>query len=244
MIKFISTLFAFLTLSFSSVAIAQETSKGDVLIFGATRNTGFEVAKILEERGQPVTAFVRPVSNLENLESLNVTYFTGDALNAEEVKDAVASKEFDAVISTLGGGRGETPPDLVGTINIVDAMEESGVQRLIVVTVIGPGESIVMVPEQQRQSLGRVIALKEEAENYIMASSLDYTIIRPGQLTSNPRSGIIRLSLTPEPTGPVTRADLADLVVGALDDPSTIGQVYQAIGDDPLMTTGRMDQQE
>ncbi|MBT6962071.1 MAG: hypothetical protein HOA00_13080, partial [Rhodospirillaceae bacterium] len=42
-----------------------------VLIFGATRNTGLEIAKILVARGEPVTAFVRPTSNLENLESLD-----------------------------------------------------------------------------------------------------------------------------------------------------------------------------
>ena len=225
------------------LTLAPVQAEDGVLIFGATRNTGLEVAKILVARGEPVTAFVRPVSNLENLEPLNVSYVTGDALNAEDVQRAVSSKQFSAVISTLGGGRGETPPDLVGTINIVDAMESSGPKRLVVVTVIGPGKSISMVPEQQRKSLGRVIALKEEAENYIMASSLDWTILRPGQLTSNPRSGIIKMSLEPEPTGPVTRTDLADLVVGAYDDPSTIDQVYQVIGDDPVMITGRMDQQ-
>ena len=227
----------------SGMTLAPVQADDGVLIFGATRNTGLEVAKILVARGEPVTAFVRPVSNLENLEPLNVSYVTGDALNAEDVQRAIKSKKFSAVISTLGGGRGETPPDLVGTINIVDAMVNTGPNRLVVVTVIGPGKSISMGPEQQRQSLGRIIALKEEAENYIMASSLDWTILRPGQLTSNPRSGIIKLSLEPEPTGPVTRADLADLVVGAYDDPSTIDQVYQVIGDDPMMTTGRMDRQ-
>ena len=218
-------------------------SSDDVLIFGATRNIGLEIAKILVERGQPVTAFVRPVSNLDNLEPLNVTYFTSDALNADDVLAAVKSKNYSAVISTLGGGHGEMPPDLIGTVNIVDAMERVGIKRLLVVTVIGPGKSIVMVPEPQRRSLGRIIALKEEAEYYIMASELDYTIIRPGQLTSNSRSGIIKLSLEPGPTGPITRADLADMVVASLDDPSTIGKVYHAIGDDPQMTTGRMDQQ-
>ena len=226
----------------AALNVAPVVASDGVLIFGATRNTGLEIAKILVARGEPVTAFVRPVSNLENLEPLNVDYFTGDALNADEVKAAVRSKDFSAVISTLGGGRGETPPDLVGTINIIDAMEMADVKRFLAVTIIGPGKSMVMVPVQQRQSLGHIIKMKEEAENYAMASSLDWTIIRPGQLTSNPRSGIIRLSLEPEPTGPVTRADLADLVVGAYDDPSTIGKVYQVIGDDPLAVR-RMDQQ-
>ena len=213
-----------------------------VLIFGATRNTGLEIAKILVARGEPVTAFVRPTSNLENLESLDVSYFKGDAMNADDVARAIASKDFKAVISTLGGGRGERPPDVVGAINMVDAMAITGPKRFLVVTIIGPGKSISMVPKQQVVQLGGIINLKEEAENYIMASELDYTIIRPGQLTSNPRSGIIRMDLEPAPTGPITRADLADMVVGAYDDDSTIRKVYQTIGDDPL-ATGRMDRQ-
>lgn len=213
-----------------------------VLIFGATRNTGFEIAKILVARGEPVTAFVRPTSNLENLEQLDVTYFKGDAMNADDVAKAIASKDFKAVISTLGGGRGERPPDVVGAINMVDAMAKTGPKRFLIVTVIGPGKSISMVPRQQVVQLGPVIKLKEEAENYIMASDLDYTIIRPGQLTSNPRSGIIRMDEEPAPTGPITRADLADMVVGAYDDDSTIRKVYQTIGDDPL-ATNRMDEQ-
>jgi uncharacterized protein YbjT (DUF2867 family) len=209
---------------------------GDFLIVGATRNTGLEIAKILVARGDSVTALVRPTSNLENLEPLKVEYFVGDAIESDEVLKAVQSKKFDAVFSTLGGGRGEMPPDLVGTINIVDAMEKAGSRRLIVVTVIGPGKSIAMVPAEQRKLLGRVIALKEEAENYIMASSLNYTIVRPGQLTSNPRSGIIKLSEGTEPTGPVTRADLADLVVWTYDNAEAANKVYQVIGDDPLAT--------
>lgn len=221
-------------LLFAALISSVPVLAGDFLIVGATRNTGLEIAKILVARGDTVTALVRPTSNLENLEPLGVEYFVGDATNAEDVAKAVASKRFDAVFSTLGGGRGETPPDLVGTINIVDAMEKASLKRLIVVTVIGPGNSMSMVPEPQRVQLGRVIALKEEAENYIMASSLDYTIIRPGQLTSNPRSGIIKLVEEPEPTGPITRADLADMVVGTYDDPGAVNKVYMSVGDDPL----------
>jgi uncharacterized protein YbjT (DUF2867 family) len=217
-------------LSVSAPSIADD----GVLIFGATRNTGFEIAKILEERGDSVTAFVRPTSNLENLETLEVDYFTGDATNADDVQRAIASKDFKAIISTLGPGRGETPPDLIGTINIVDSAEKEGINRFIIVTIIGPGKSISMVPEQQKKSLGWAIEIKDKAEKYVLASDLDYTIIRPGQLTSNPRSGIIELSLEPKPTGPVTRGDLADVVVWTYDNDEAVKKIYQVVGDDPL----------
>jgi uncharacterized protein YbjT (DUF2867 family) len=206
-----------------------------VLIFGATRNTGLEITKILVARGEAVTAFVRPSSNLESLEPLGVEYVFGDATNAEDVERAIAAKNYKAIITSLGAGRGEQPPELVGTINMVDAMRKHGPKRILMVSVIGPGNSLSMVPPEQRVGrMARTIEFKEEAENYIITADLEYTIIRPGQLTSNPRSGIIRLDLEPSPTGPITRADLADQVVGAYDDDSTIRQIYQVIGDDPL----------
>ena len=67
-----------------AVILLAPPAHGDdgVLIFGATRNTGLEIAKILVGRGEAVTAFVRPTSNLENLEPLDVDYFVGDALSA------------------------------------------------------------------------------------------------------------------------------------------------------------------
>lgn len=211
-----------------------------VLIFGATRNTGLEIAKILVGRGEAVTAFVRPTSNLENLEPLDVDYFIGDALNSDDVHRAIVSGKFKAIFSTLGSGRGETPVDVVGTVNILDAARTEGIDRLIVVTIVGPGESILMVPEHLRESHAWAIDIKDEAEKHIMASDLDYTIIRPAQLTSNPRSGIIKLSLEPEPTGPVTRGDLADMAVWTYDNDESVRKVYHAVGDDPLAEE-RMD---
>lgn len=224
-----------------AVAVAAPALADDgVLIFGASRNTGLEIARILVARGERVTAFVRPTSNLENLEPLAVEYFVGDALNSGDVQQAIASGDFRAIFSTLGSRRGEVPADLIGTINIVDAAQEEGIDRLIVVTVVGPGESIMMIPEKHRKSHAWAIDIKDRAEQYIMASDLDYTIIRPAQLTSNPRSGIIRLNLEPEITGPITRADLADMVVWTYDHDETSRKVYHAVGDDPLATQ-RMD---
>jgi uncharacterized protein YbjT (DUF2867 family) len=226
---------SFLSLTAISTLMATPILADDgVLIFGATRNTGLEIAKILVARGESVTAFVRPTSNLENLEPLGVEYFKGDAVNADDVHNAIASKNFKAIFSTLGTTRGESPPDLIGTINMVDAAVKLGIDRLIVVTIIGPGKSIVMVPEAQRERMRWAIDIKDKAEQYIMASDLDYTIVRPGQLTSNQRSGIIKLELEPAPTGPVTRGDLADVVVWTYDNEESVRKIYHVIGDDPL----------
>jgi len=212
---------------------------GGVLIFGGTRNTGLEIAKILVARGDQVTAFVRPTSDLSGLDPLGVNYAVGDALNFDDVLAVLNSGTYRAVISTIGSSpRAENPVDYTGTVNIVEAAKVAGVERLLAVTIIGPGKSISMVPEEQRITLAGAIALKAKAEDHIIASGLDYTIVRPGQLTHNPANRSAKLSLDPGVTGPLTRADLAGLVVDCLDNDATIGQIYQAIGDDPLARQG------
>ena len=67
-----------------------------VLLFGGTRNTGLEVAKILAERGDRVTAFVRPSSDRSGLEPLGVSFAVGDALDMDSVQAA-----FDGAPTTL-----------------------------------------------------------------------------------------------------------------------------------------------
>ena len=182
---------------------AQAANGGGILVFGAARGTGLEVVRVLAARGEAVAAFVRPTSATAELESLKVRVVVGDALDREQVASAVRAGRFRAIISTLGRVRNDTalPPDVIGTKNIVDAAKSAGIKRLIVVTIVGPG-----------------------------------------QLTNNPRSGIIKLSLEPEPTGPVTRGDLADMVVLCLDRRNSVKKIYQVIGDDPKATV-RMDRQ-
>ncbi len=209
----------------SSGGMSSEKS-GGVLIFGASRASGLEVAKLLAARGEDVTAFVRPTSDRTALNALKVHYATGDALNPADVATAFKGHKYRAVISTLGGKGGEPAPDFEGTKNVVDAAKAAGVNRMIIVTVLGPGDSMKIVPEQQRRGLSKVIVLKEQAEKYLVESGLKYTILRPGQLTNEAANGKITLSEVPLSAKPITRADLAAKVVECLDSKKTIRKLY------------------
>lgn len=211
---------------------ARYAENSGVLIFGASRETGLEIARILAARGEAVTAFVRPTSDLSALKTFEVKFIEGDALNPSDVMAALKAKKYSAVISTLGGGRGDTRPDLEGSNNVVDAAKAAGVKRVIIVTVIGPGDSANAVSDRVKQFLGKVIAAKDQAEKHLMASGLDWTIIRPGGLTSDPPTGKGALLSDHSTMGSIARVDLAKLVVKALDDSGTIGQIYHAIDQD------------
>ena len=201
-----------------------------VLIFGATRGTGLEVAKLLSARGESFVAFVRPSSNRSELEKLNAAFVVGDATDMASVQTAVSSQPFRAIVSTIGCLSCEPPPDFIGNRNITDAAVEAGVPRMVLVTSLGTGDSKDAPPFVSRLFLRKILPLKEQAEEHLKASGLDYTIIRPGGLrpADAPITGQGYLSEDRAAFGFMHRADLAEMIVGALDDDRTIGKTFSA----------------
>jgi len=200
-----------------------------VLLFGAARGTGLEAAKILVAAGHPVTAFVRPSSDRSALEVLGVGLVTGDVLDAAAVEAAFASGPFDAVVNTIGGRRGEPRPDFDGVKNIVDAARAAGVERMVLVTAVGAGDSRDTLAPKAWEVLGPVIELKTKGEDYLIDSGLRYTILRPGGMNSDPATGTAILTEDHTAMGTITRADLARLVVDCLEDENSVGRIFHAI---------------
>ena len=210
----------------------QANTSGDgksFLIFGATRNTGLLVAQILEARGDNVTAFVRPTSNREELEKLEVEYAIGDALELDTVRAAMAAGEYDAVLSTIGCLSCDPSPDYLGNANIFRAAVEAGIERVVLVTTLGPGDSYDAVPGLSARFLKDIIPLKEKAEVALRSSGLNYTIVRPGGLRSGARTGNGVLSEDPATFGYIFREDLAELIVAIFDDDRAIGKTLAAV---------------
>jgi uncharacterized protein YbjT (DUF2867 family) len=203
---------------------------GSILVFGGSRGTGLEIVRKLRERDEAVTVAVRSTSNTSELEKLGVSTVIADALDSEQVNAAMTSGSYAAVISTLGTTRGEQHkrPDYVGNRNVIDAAKTAGVKRFVFITVIGAGDSTDAAPGFSKRFLAEVIALKTQAEDHLRASGLDYTIIRPGGLGDVPTTGTAVLAEDPAAFSFIGRADLADLAVQALGDPSTIGKTYSA----------------
>jgi nucleoside-diphosphate-sugar epimerase len=201
-----------------------------VLLFGASQRTGLEVAKILVGRGEPVTAFVRPTSDRSGLEALGVEFVTGDILDADTVDAAFGSGKFRAAINTVGGSRKEPQrPDVVGTQNMVDSAKRHGVNRALLVTAIGAGDSRDALSENAWKFLGPVMELKTQAEALLTESGLDATILRPGGMNSEPATGTAIKTEDHTVMGALQRADLAALVVECLDDDATIGKIFHTV---------------
>ncbi len=206
-------------------------ASADVIIFGGTRGVGLETARLLAAAGEPVTVMVRESSNVTALKEIDgVTLVTGDALLPESVAAAFASGQFDAAVSTLSGNpEAGFTVDSVGSINAVDAAKAAGAQRFILVSSIGVGDSAKALPKAALDALAHVLVEKTKAENHLIESGLDYTIIRPGGLLDKPTQGTGVLTEDPMATGIIRRAEVARLIVEALADEAAFNKVYTAI---------------
>ena len=85
----------------------------------------------------------------------------------------------------------------VGTTNVINTMKEKGVSRLSVVTSIGAGDSENQAPFffkiLMMTAMKKIFTDKNNQEQVVQASGLDYCIVRPGGLTVDPPTGIINV---------------------------------------------------
>jgi nucleoside-diphosphate-sugar epimerase len=212
-----------------------------ILIAGASRGVGREIATILISQGVAVVALLRTADTRQELETLGAKVAIGDALNYTEIESAIASNSpISAVISTIGGVPldGERA-DYLGNKNLIDAAKNAGVQRFILISSLGAGATKDAIPPQAYQSLAAVLVEKEQAENHLIDSGLTYTIIRPGGLKSAPATGNGVLTTATNVAGSVHRADVATLVCQCLKAPNADNQILSAF--DRQMTYGDIE---
>ena len=207
------------------------TTTSNIFIAGASRGVGLEIAKCLIEQQLKVKALLRTEASRAELEAIGIKVVLGDALNIADVERAILTNEpVYAVISTIGGlPKDGERADYIGNKNLIDAAVKAGVQKFILVSSIGSGNSVVALPPQVLQTLGPVLVEKEKAEQHLIKSGLTYTIIRPGGLVSEPATGNGVLTEEPRISGSIHRADIAQLVCRCLNSERANNKVFSAV---------------
>ncbi|MEH1832943.1 MAG: SDR family oxidoreductase [Nostoc sp.] len=207
------------------------TSASYIFLAGASRGVGREIAQSLTGQQLKVKALLRKAAVAAELERIGIEVVLGDALNVGDVERAMLTDEpIDTVISTIGGLPTDVErPDYPGNKNLIDAAVKAGVQKFILVSSIGAGNSVVAASPQVLEVLGKVLAEKDKAEQHLIASGLTYTIIRPGGLKSEPATGNGVLTEDPQIIGSINRADVAQLVGRCLNSQRANNKILSAV---------------
>ncbi|MDV2995640.1 MAG: putative sugar epimerase YhfK [Chroococcidiopsis sp. SAG 2025] len=219
------------------------TDSSYIFLAGASRGVGQEIAKCLVQQGLQVKALLRTAAAQAELEAMGITVVFGDALNVEDVERAMLGDSISTVISTIGGlPKDGVRADYLGNKNLINGAVKAGVQKFILVSSIGSGNSVVAIPPQALATLKDVLIEKEQAENYLVASGLTYTVIRPGGLKSEPATGNGLLTADPRIAGTIHRADVAQLICRCLNSEKANNQILSAVDREMLYTPAQFEE--
>lgn len=167
-----------------------------VTVFGASGRTGLEILKLLPERNIQVNAFCRNESSIP-FSNTNMHIFEGDIFKLNDVKAAVINA--DCIVIALGT---KAPYKDVfcydGTINIIKAMYEFNIKRLICVTGASIGDypgnlSRFMTGLKKRfnKKYPMIAMDRLKQEMAVKASGLNWTILKPPRLSNGTLSSYV-----------------------------------------------------
>lgn len=193
-----------------------------VLIAGAHGQVGQHVTELLGASDRTARAMVRDESQTDEMAELGgepvVADLTGDVDHAVEGCDAI-------VFAAGSGGEDVYGVDRDGAIGLIDAASAAGVDRFVMLSSMGADD-----PESGPEALRDYLIAKAEADEYLRNSGLDYTIVRPGELTNEPGTGEIRAGEGLDPgDGAIPREDVARTLVAAIDFEPVFGETFEIL---------------
>jgi uncharacterized protein YbjT (DUF2867 family) len=204
----------------------------DVVVVGGHGKVARLLLALLAGAGHRARGVIRNSDHAGDLEEVGAEPVICD-IEREYLVDAVAGA--DAVVFAAGAGPGSGPErkrtvDLGGALKLIDAAQAHGIHRYLMISSMGADD-----PEQASEQMQPYQRAKAEADAALIASGLDYTIVRPGMLTDDPGTGMVDCAPKLGRRGSIPRDDVAATLLAVLDAPNTIGKTFEELaGETPI----------
>ncbi len=219
-----------------------------ILVIGASGFLGRHVAQALLADGYAVRCVARNPARVQDLATAGCEVVQGDISDLASMQRALHSVDAAYIsIHTLSpqpastAGQGFMDVEMTGLENIVTACRTNGVRRLMYVTSLG------VAPDAS----SAWVRGRWEAQQFLLHSGLDVTVIQPGQIvgvggqgfdmmvSQAKRSVALMLANGTQKWRNIAVDDLVYYLVGVLDDPRAYGHCYE-VGDDDILTNDQM----
>ncbi|RJQ79695.1 SDR family oxidoreductase [Pseudonocardiaceae bacterium YIM PH 21723] len=200
-----------------------------VVIAGGHGQIALHLSRLLSERGDTVLGLIRRAEHTDDLRAVGAEPVLHDLESSSVADLAAVLTGADAVVFAAGAGpnSGAARKDTVdraAAVLLADAAEAAGVRRYVMISAFRT-DAFDPDSDDVFQVYKRA---KSEADADLRARDLDWTILRPGALTNDEPTGLVEVA--PEvDRASIPRADVAALVVSALDSPSSVRQQYEAV---------------
>ncbi len=198
------------------------------VIIGGHGKVALLTAPLLRQAGDEVTSVIRNPDQIPDVEAAGATPLVLDVESASRDQFAAAFAGADAVIWSAGAGGGNPQRtyavDRDAAIRAIDAAEQAGALRYIMVSYAGAGLDHGVKPAESFYPYPHA---KAAAAEYLRASALHWTILGPSMLTLEAPTGRIRAARANGGDivrGPTSRGNVARAIAAALTDNKTIGK--------------------
>ncbi|RIK43769.1 MAG: hypothetical protein DCC58_09130 [Chloroflexi bacterium] len=221
-----------------------------VLLIGGTGFVGDGMRERMRAAGFPVRLLVRSSDAAARYQREGFDTAIGDITDRASLERALNG--CDIVVNLVGiikekGNATWERLHFGGTVNVINAAKQAGVQRMIQMSALGAGD----LPDFPYHYT------KWRAENALKESGLEWTIFRPSiifgpgekvQFVSQ-MADLVRSAPVVPVVGkgdsrfqPVALDDVSDCFIVALRDPATIGHTYELAGPDVITYEGIIDE--
>lgn len=220
---------------------ARRTVEGmRIVIAGGHGQIALRLEQLLSARGDAVAGIIRKAEQSDDLREAGAEPVVLDLESASVEEAAERLRGADAAVFAAGAGPGsgadrKDTVDKGAAVLFADAAVRAGVRRFLVVSAMGAD------PAHEGEEIFDVyLRAKGAADEYVRSQkALDWTILRPGALTNDAGTGLVRLEAHTG-RGSIPRDDVAAVLAELLDTPATAGLTLELIsGSTPVSVAVR-----
>jgi uncharacterized protein YbjT (DUF2867 family) len=193
-----------------------------VTIIGGHGKVALRLGRLLSERGDQVSAWIRNGDHAAEVQAAGMTPVVADVEGLDEVAMAEILRGQDAVVWSAGAGGGNPgrtyAVDRDAAIRSMGAAVTADVQRYVMVSYFydHPDHG---VPEDS--SFFPYADAKATADEHLRGARLDWTILGPSALTDDPGTGRIETGVGVTKSS-VSRDDVAAVIAHVLSTPTPV----------------------
>ena len=201
----------------------------DIAIAGGHGRVARLLTRRLVQTDDRVRALIRNPAHAPAVTADGAAPVVVDLEQAEPSTVADLIRGCDAVVFAAGAGPGsgaarKETVDYGAAVRLIDAAKAAGVGRYVMVSAMGTD-----APPATDDVFSVYLRAKARADQALMDSGLDWTVVRPGRLTDDPGTGQVTAARHVRRRA-ISREDVAAALAAVVHEPATAGVIFELVG--------------